>query len=224
MAGLKDRIKTGLHTLLDDVLNRDSRNIGRERQRQALARTAEFVDQHLPLAVAYPSRYAMYEEIARGLQQRTGLFCEFGVAAGKSINFLAGLFPNHTLHGFDSFEGRPEDWREGHPKGLFKVAQLPAVRPNVQLVKSCFRSRYRHSWLNIKSRLYFCISIATCILRLKRSLNYSMIVSNRERFWPSMNFSIIPVGSRANLKPSWNLPRPAICSTVISGITALEHN
>ena len=39
-----------------------------------------------------------------------GEVLEFGVYAGGSITRTANALPNMTIHGFDSFEGLPEDW------------------------------------------------------------------------------------------------------------------
>jgi len=38
----------------------------------------------------------------------SGLFCEFGVAKGDSLKFLAKSRPEVTWHGFDTFTGLPE--------------------------------------------------------------------------------------------------------------------
>ena len=38
-----------------------------------------------------------------------GLWLEFGVYRGYSVNLIAGYTKN-TVYGFDSFEGLPEDW------------------------------------------------------------------------------------------------------------------
>ncbi|MFN3741267.1 MAG: class I SAM-dependent methyltransferase [Anaerolineales bacterium] len=65
------------------------------------------------------------------------MICEFGVAGGKSINFLAKLLPHRILHGFDSFEGLPEDWGAMLPKGAFKQP-VPKVAANVRLHKGWF--------------------------------------------------------------------------------------
>lgn len=46
---------------------------------------------------------------------------EFGVWYGTSINWMANTRPDSHFHGFDCFEGLPEDWIKGHPKGHFKV-------------------------------------------------------------------------------------------------------
>jgi len=62
-----------------------------------------------------------------------GLFLEFGVWSGKTINRIAGCV-NSTVHGFDSFEGLPEDWFGSYVKGSFhRKGSLPAVKPNVKL-------------------------------------------------------------------------------------------
>lgn len=47
---------------------------------------------------------------------RDGFALEFGVGSGASLNCIARYLP---VIGFDSFEGLPEDWRPGFPKGSF---------------------------------------------------------------------------------------------------------
>ncbi|MGG5811540.1 hypothetical protein [Falsiroseomonas sp. CW058] len=66
--------------------------------------------------------------IAAGLGD--GLFLEFGVASGTTINAVAPVVP--AITGFDSFQGLPEDWRDGVPKGAFAMG-VPQVAPNVAL-------------------------------------------------------------------------------------------
>jgi hypothetical protein len=62
-----------------------------------------------------------------------GLIGECGVATGRTINHIARLCPVITIHGFDSFDGLPEDWTSRMPKGFFKRNSLPKVRKNVEL-------------------------------------------------------------------------------------------
>ena len=66
-----------------------------------------------------------------------GIYCEFGVFEGRTLNFIASQVDG-IVHGFDSFEGLPEDWRAGVPKGTFKTGRLPAVRENVRLHQGWF--------------------------------------------------------------------------------------
>ncbi len=67
----------------------------------------------------------------------TGMVLEFGVFSGQSINRMAAALPRRRLFGFDSFEGLPETWRPGFPRGAFRT-DLPKVRDNVELVVGWF--------------------------------------------------------------------------------------
>lgn len=69
-----------------------------------------------------------------------GLFCEFGVYKGKSINYIAKKIYPHTIHGFDSFKGLPEDWRKGKEKGTFRLEDksLCIVDSNVMIHEGDF--------------------------------------------------------------------------------------
>lgn len=67
-----------------------------------------------------------------------GLWLEFGVHRGKTVNIIAGHTGN-TVFGFDSFEGLPEDWREGKQRGRYSTdGQLPEVADNVELIAGWF--------------------------------------------------------------------------------------
>lgn len=107
-----------------------------------------------------------------------GLFLEFGVYQGKTITMCSNLLPHVTFHGFDSFEGLPEEWEllmpgddrvqkaKVVPAGHFKVDKLPVVPSNVILHKGWFneslpgwKEKYLKedsyiSWLNLDADLY----------------------------------------------------------------------
>ncbi len=63
-----------------------------------------------------------------------GLILEFGVAKGESIRFIA-RHTSSVVHGFDSFEGLPLDWRGTRDqRGKFSLkGGMPRVPSNVQL-------------------------------------------------------------------------------------------
>lgn len=63
----------------------------------------------------------------------TGTAIEFGVATGQSTRLIAAHMP---VIGFDSFQGLPEAWRPGFPKGKFKVD--PPKIPNTRLIVGLF--------------------------------------------------------------------------------------
>lgn len=75
---------------------------------------------------------------------RDGLWLEFGVWRGESINYIAKLAPEKIIYGLDSFEGLPTDWKQGEtkdsvvPADYFKMYRLPRVKKNVRLVKGWF--------------------------------------------------------------------------------------
>ena len=66
-----------------------------------------------------------------------GLYMEFGVFQGETINYIAKN-TQAKVYGFDSFDGLPEFWRDGFEKGVFKVDHLPKVKKNVSLIKGWF--------------------------------------------------------------------------------------
>jgi hypothetical protein len=61
-----------------------------------------------------------------------GLFLEFGVYNGDSVNCIADAVKN-VVHGFDSFEGLPENWEACKAGQFSRNGKLPEVRNNVRL-------------------------------------------------------------------------------------------
>ena len=116
--------------------------------------------------VLLDNRLMEYQFCMQNILHPKGHYVEFGVYEGKSINYLASLNKNITFHGFDSFEGLPEQWFMGHKvieKGHFAVSELPKVVPNVVLHEGWFedtipvwkKDHKRHiSFINIDCDLY----------------------------------------------------------------------
>ena len=70
---------------------------------------------------------------------RSGLVLEFGVYHGKSIRQIAEMVDT-VVHGFDSFEGIPEDWG-AEAKGTYSTeGRLPEVPANVRLHPGWFEN------------------------------------------------------------------------------------
>jgi hypothetical protein len=77
-------------------------------------------------------------DAAAAMASIDGLWLEFGVYEGETINHLARL-TRHELVGFDSFEGLPTGWSPGFSKGAFSLGgRVPPVEPNVELKKGWF--------------------------------------------------------------------------------------
>jgi tetratricopeptide (TPR) repeat protein len=76
-------------------------------------------------------------DIAFNEAKLNGLILEFGVYNGKSIRYIASL-TDSKVHGFDSFEGIPENWNT-EPSGSYSAnGQLPTVPNNVTLHQGWF--------------------------------------------------------------------------------------
>jgi len=73
---------------------------------------------------------------ALSIARPTGLFLEFGVGWGTTINQIAAKRAG-PVYGFDSFHGLPEAWHI-FEKGAFACQQLPSVPGNVELVVGMF--------------------------------------------------------------------------------------
>lgn len=109
-----------------------------EAHRAAVEESGQFVNEHLWRVRSFPDRFQLLANSMTLVDPKLkGLYCEFGVMEGESINFLA----KHTsamIHGFDSFEGLPETWVGGAKRAMDLGGKLPKVEPNVQLHKGWF--------------------------------------------------------------------------------------
>lgn len=121
------------------IEDRVRRLIEREMQRLPMARrvmasleTSAYAEQNMADAKVFSDQWSV---LGYALQQvtRRGLYLEFGVWSGQTINFIADRTTS-AVHGFDSFRGLPEDWIEGYKRGTFDTSgRVPAVRKNVRL-------------------------------------------------------------------------------------------
>lgn len=102
---------------------------------EAVKESAAFIKNHLATAVLFRGHYPpdRFWSHSLSLVKNQGLFMEFGVYSGTSINFFADQRPESVFHGFDSFEGLPDDWNGWvAERGRFKTG-LPETRSNVKL-------------------------------------------------------------------------------------------
>jgi predicted O-methyltransferase YrrM len=103
------------------------------------AGAAAFEKEHLMDVPIFRDRQQLFKHALGEISSDEGLFLEFGVYKGNSINRLAQIKPNVTFYGFDSFVGLPEHWRPGSRKRAFsRDGELPPVRANVKLIRGFF--------------------------------------------------------------------------------------
>lgn len=71
----------------------------------------------------HPTREKLYDALGSKMAGERVLYLEFGVYYGHSMRLWSKLLknPHSSLHGFDSFEGLPEDWDALRPRGEFDV-------------------------------------------------------------------------------------------------------
>ena len=92
--------------------------------------------QTIPTLDQYPLEH-VFDNLTLKHKPNT-LWLEFGVASGKSINYIS-TFTNGTVFGFDSFEGLPEKWTDEWDKGAFNMnGETPDVNDNVVLIKGWY--------------------------------------------------------------------------------------
>ena len=111
----------------------------RELERRTSEECALYVEARMPRALQFEHRKDLWDHAVR-VSGTSGLFAEFGVWKGRSINHIAGRIKPSTIYGFDSFEGLQEDWAGWkETKGAFGLkGKPPGVEPNVRLVTGRF--------------------------------------------------------------------------------------
>ncbi len=114
-------------------------------RRLAVMQTAEFINNNMPKLKTFADRGTSLRyhltQISTAPCVCGGLYLEFGVFQGKSINLISSTLPDKIIYGFDSFEGLPETWwrEDKYPKGHFSLeGNLPQVNENVRLIKGWF--------------------------------------------------------------------------------------
>jgi hypothetical protein len=111
----------------------------RERSLRALQRTVDYIDRVMPDALGFeaPSEVLAFAIAAVKID---GHYLEFGVFTGGTIRFIARKIGRRIIHGFDSFQGLPEDWG-GYNLGrrAFNTGgRMPKMPGNVRLHRGWF--------------------------------------------------------------------------------------
>lgn len=110
------------------------------RRLQATKETLQFIEDHLKGITCIDmsqNKKAMLDYLIPQINPK-GLIIECGVFKGRTINHIAKKIPNRTIHGFDSFQGLPNDW-EFLPKNTFNLnGVMPKVEKNIVLHKGLF--------------------------------------------------------------------------------------
>jgi len=139
MLGLiNSTIKSNLDRYFNSFLNSKSKNIEYQLQINALLSTSKYIEQKMKNTSSFENKYELLNEALKQAEN-DGLFCEFGVYKGKTINYIASKQKDIKIYGFDSFEGLPEFWRDGFAPGKFSNnGIIPTLLQNVTIYKGWF--------------------------------------------------------------------------------------
>jgi len=152
-------------------------------------KTTKFVLQNLSHAARLKNKKDLFRYSINQVKV-DGLYLEFGVYRGESLNYIASLSGNNTVYGFDSFEGMPEEWITV-PIGHFKLDKLPKVRSNAKLVVGWFQESLEpfleeHSekvaFVNLDAVLYSSTSYVLLTLAEKGRLQRGTVIQFDEIF------------------------------------------
>ena len=168
------RLQRQLLGMYTDVMDYDVTAV-----RLASESSAHYMIKHMRAVPNFATDYDFHDWVVRtqlAPELGAGMIAEFGVATGRTINHIARLLPHRIIHGFDSFEGLPEDWTSRMPRGFFKRDAVPPVRRNVELHVGWFDAtlpEFRHGntplqLLHIDSDLYS--SAVTILNTLKENI------------------------------------------------------
>ena len=112
------------------------KSLANNKQVQAELESWEYLKSQHPSALLLGSNTKTIE-LALANAKLDGLVLEFGVYNGKSIRNIASIVKTE-VHGFDSFEGIPENWND-EPSGSYSAqGELPSVPSNVRLHQGWF--------------------------------------------------------------------------------------
>lgn len=105
---------------------RTRRDVMTAMEKQAAASSAGLLRDHMHEAALFANpqdtlRHAV-EQVAVD-----GMALEFGVATGATLRRIAQTHGRGPVFGFDSFQGLPETWRTGYPRGEFAQDEVPRV-------------------------------------------------------------------------------------------------
>jgi len=116
--------------------NRLSSDIEIQIRMRALNSTCEYIEENMVDVPLFKDKQQVLDFALKEVKIN-GMYCEFGVYKGKSVNHIARKV-SQVVHAFDSFEGLPETWSVRHKKGLFALDKMPVFEKNVIVHKGWF--------------------------------------------------------------------------------------
>jgi hypothetical protein len=89
-----------------------------------------------------PDKWDLFDVLVPRVEDKAVLYLEFGVFTGRTTRYWSSKLrhPEARLHGFDSFEGLPEEWAGKSPGKIFNAGgRIPEIPdPRVRFFKGWF--------------------------------------------------------------------------------------
>src|SRR5258708_28554627 len=136
---LQSELRAALASILrEPLVYPNSVNYAMVAQLMAAKSSADYMIDHMMSAQNLVQQDALLD-FALGECRIDGLVLEFGVYRGKSLRAIAKRAVQQ-VHGFDSFEGLPDDWTYFQKRGRFSLqGEVPHFdEPNIQIHKGWF--------------------------------------------------------------------------------------
>jgi len=114
----------------------------------------KFFQDNMPDALIFSTKND-FREHAISCISEPGLYLEFGVWQGNSVNYLGNKFKDKKIHGFDSFEGVPEPYNGLARYSFSTQGNIPKVRKNVLLHKGWFKDTIPNFLKNNDEKIAF---------------------------------------------------------------------
>ena len=135
---LKKITYSKIQNIINNAITMSYKDIDLAIQRRALESTVDYINKNMTNIQSVKNKFQVIDYALSKISNKKGLILEFGVYKCETINYLAKRLSNLKIFGFDSFEGLPENWRDGFPKGTFSLNEIPSVEDNVVLIKGWF--------------------------------------------------------------------------------------
>lgn len=123
-----------------ETYTKPSKNIYQTLYNRAINSSVNYIEKNLNDALIFEDHKKLWLHAIKKVK-KNGLFVEFGVYEGTSINFFSkNIASENIIIGFDSFEGLKEDWSgSSHSASSFDMkGKMPKVNKNVVLIKGWF--------------------------------------------------------------------------------------
>ena len=119
-------VRTEVERVVGESEFRARRDLLAAGERDAARSSARWAHRVMPTARQFHDPISTLECALR-IAPQGGMALEFGVFQGRSLGVIAKARMGREVHGFDSFEGLPQDYRPHVRQGAFALDRLPRV-------------------------------------------------------------------------------------------------